>query len=125
MFLIMMLIGAVINGLIVGLITMLAAKMVVKEAPEFGDAFKACFFAAIVNGLVQFALGIAMPESPFLILGASLLLTYGVYVVLFQMIIGYTLGQAAAVAAVASLVLLILVIGIGFLIGLVGVAASV
>lgn len=124
MFVFGLIIGAAINGLIVGLIVMIAGKIVVKEAPEFVDAFKACFFAALVGAAVQFALGLALPADDIWIgLGLGLLASYIVYVTMFQMIIGYTMGQAAAVAAVATLFLWGMVFGIGLLIGLLAVVA--
>ncbi|MBL4590623.1 MAG: hypothetical protein JKY96_01550 [Phycisphaerales bacterium] len=120
-----LLIGAAIQGVIVGLITMLASKVVVNEAPEFGDAFKACFYAALVNAGVQIVLGFVMPDSTYAILGISLVASYAVYVILFQTIIGYTLGQAAAVAAVATAFMLALIIGFGILLAALGTGAVV
>lgn len=58
-----LIIGSAISGLLVGLVVMLASKLVLKESPLFADAFKACFFAALVGAFVQFILGIAMADA--------------------------------------------------------------
>jgi hypothetical protein len=119
-----LIIGAAINGAIVGLIVMLAGKIVVKQAPDYGDAFKACFYSALAGALIQFGLGYVLdPEAIWLALGISLLVSYAIYVITFQTIIGYTLGQAAAVAAVATVFLFGAVFGIGMIIGLLSAGA--
>lgn len=116
--LVFLIIVAAISGLIVGTVTMIAGKLVLKDPPDFGDAFKACFYAAIVNGASQFVLGLTMGEgNEWLILGISLALTYVVYVFMFMSIIGYTLGQALAVGAVALAITFGLVIGAGVVLG--------
>lgn len=110
-----LIIGSAINGLLVGLVVMLAGKMVLKEAPYFSEAFKACFYAALVGSFVRFVLMLAMADSPVLLtLGISLLATYVIYVVLFQTIMGYTMGQAIAVAAVAVGVMIGLIFAVSF-----------
>ncbi len=77
------------------------------------------FFAALVGAGVQFALGLALPaEDIWVGLGLGLLASYIVYVIMFQMIIGYTMGQAAGVAAVATLFLWGTVFGISLLVGM-------
>ncbi len=119
-----LIVGSAISGLLVGLVVMLAGKLVLKEAPEFGDAFKACFFAALVGAFVQFILGIAMADaSQLLSTGLSMLATYIIYVILFQTIIGYTMGQAMAVAAVAIAVMLAIAISIGVILAGTGAIA--
>ncbi|MFG0246557.1 MAG: hypothetical protein ACF8MF_10970 [Phycisphaerales bacterium JB052] len=116
--LVTLIIAAAISGLIVGLVTMIAGKLVLQDPPEFGDAFKACFYAAIVNGVSQFVLGLAMGEgNEWLILSVSLALTYVVYVFMFMSIIGYTLGQALAVGAVALAITFGLMIGAAVVLG--------
>jgi len=115
-----LIIGAAIKGVIVGLVVMLAGKILLKEAPEFTDAFKACFFAALAGALIQFGLGVMLdPESIWLGLVISLVVSYVIYVLTFQSMIGYTLGQAAAVAALATVFLY----GIAFAIGMIIVMA--
>ena len=116
--LVFVIIAAAISGLIVGLITMIAGKLVLKDPPEFGDAFKACFYAALVNFGVNMVLGFAMPDAnEWLVMGISLALTYAVYVLMFMSMIGYTLGQALAVGAVALAITFGLMIGIGVVLG--------
>ncbi|MBO6512691.1 MAG: hypothetical protein JJ974_01845 [Phycisphaerales bacterium] len=120
-----LIVGSAVSGLIVGLFVMLAGKLLLKEAPEFGDAFKACFFAALVGAIVQFGLEMALADSSVLLLvGISLLASYVIYVILFQTIIGYTMGQAAAVAAVALGVMFVIMLGVGIVIGILAAAAG-
>lgn len=119
-----LIVGSAISGLIVGLVVMLAGKLLLKEAPDFSDAFKACFFAALVGAIVQFGLGMALADtSELMLLGISLVASYIIYVILFQTIIGYTFGQAAAVAAAAIGVMFAIYFGIGIVLAILGAAA--
>lgn len=122
MFFFGLIIGAAINALLMALVVMLAGKIVVKEAPPYGEAFKACFIAAIANGLVSYAFTLGMGEDAILIPTiAGIVVAYAAYTLSIHKIIGYTLGQSAGIA---TAIMFVLIFAIAFAIGMVIVMAG-
>jgi len=94
---------------ILAVLLQVASKLVLKEAIDFGDAYKASFVACILSGLADAGVEQLMgPEAGATLTLISIGTTYVIWVLALSIIIDLTLGESVIIAAVFTVIKIVI-----------------